>query len=349
MNELEKRAKYAKKHQKGLSPFTHLNAGDVEYNTTFFNNAMGSGESVSEDYRNLPGLGDIDSTFLILANNAKEFSTEDFNREFEKDLEDWEIALEEDVEENKEGKDVEEESSAPEKFILSKSEVDKVLNNILNAYSTIISKRPVNINFLKNHDLTLDDGREIIKQLSFSDYSYSSKSTNAFYLGNTLSIFVPDKEFNINGKVIPAVKMYIKIDDSKEGIITVISFQEGTSEDHPYENEERSCDHISLFGLPKGVSVKIWLDDVRTAPDGYYTCHSVNKAKDLIEQCESDHLEIEVIDCDHDLGDYSEDGGDGIKLLEWLAERETFYKIRLHTMNPVGFKNMLQFLDRYWR
>lgn len=44
--------------------------------------------------------------------------------------------------------------------------------------------------------------------------------------------------------------------------------------------------------------------------------------------------EIELIDCDHDLGDYAKDGGNGIKLLDWLVEQGLYYKIHLHTMNP---------------
>ena len=55
-----------------------------------------------------------------------------------------------------------------------------------------------------------------------------------------------------------------------------------------------------------------------------------------------------MIDCDHDLGDYYPDGGDGIKLIDWLAERGTYYPIRLHTMNPVGRENMRRTIDRYW-
>ena len=57
---------------------------------------------------------------------------------------------------------------------------------------------------------------------------------------------------------------------------------------------------------------------------------------------------IELIDCDHDLGDYAKDGGDGIRLIDWLAERGSFYRIELHTMNPVGRENMQREIDRYW-
>lgn len=74
-------------------------------------------------------------------------------------------------------------------------------------------------------------------------------------------------------------------------------------------------------------------------------CKSVNIAKRTIESAEEPIL---LIDCDHDLGDYAYDGGDGIKLLDWLAENERFYPIKLHTMNPVGRENMLRMIRRYW-
>lgn len=94
--------------------------------------------------------------------------------------------------------------------------------------------------------------------------------------------------------------------------------------------------------------MKIWLDDVRSAPEGYLLCLSVNAAKAAIEEAEAKNCPIEVIDCDHDLGDYAHDGGDGIKLIDWLAERGSFYPIRLHTMNPVGRDNMRRTVERYW-
>ncbi len=93
--------------------------------------------------------------------------------------------------------------------------------------------------------------------------------------------------------------------------------------------------------------MKIWLDDIRPAPWGYVHCKSVNEAIRLITEAEK-REKIEVIDCDHDLGDYARDGGDGIKLLDWLVSRGTLYKIELHTMNPVGRENMLRLIHRYW-
>lgn len=94
--------------------------------------------------------------------------------------------------------------------------------------------------------------------------------------------------------------------------------------------------------------VKIWLDDIRSAPTGYYWCKSVNETIKYIEDCEKRDVIIELLDLDHDLGEYASDGGDGIKLVDWLAETKRFYKINLHTMNPVGKENMKREIDRYW-
>ena len=95
--------------------------------------------------------------------------------------------------------------------------------------------------------------------------------------------------------------------------------------------------------------MKIWLDDLRPAPNGYNIAQSVNEAIKLIVDAENNNIEIELIDLDHDLGDYASDGGDAIKLLDWLAERESFYPVAIHTANPVGRANMERMISRYWK
>lgn len=94
--------------------------------------------------------------------------------------------------------------------------------------------------------------------------------------------------------------------------------------------------------------MKIWLDDCRDAPSNYTHAYSVNEAKALIMRAEQNNEPIELLDLDHDLGDYYPDGGDGIKLILWLAETERYYPVILHTMNPVGRQNMQAMIDRYW-
>ncbi len=94
--------------------------------------------------------------------------------------------------------------------------------------------------------------------------------------------------------------------------------------------------------------MKIWVDDLRPVPVGYEWAKSVNQAKALIEKAELSGEKIEELDLDHDLGEYFSDGGDAIKLLDWLAERNTFYPVKIHTANPVGRANMERMMARYW-
>mgnify|MGYP003311467616 CR=1 FL=1 len=56
--------------------------------------------------------------------------------------------------------------------------------------------------------------------------------------------------------------------------------------------------------------------------------------------------EIELIDIDHDAGDYAKYGGDYIRLLDWLEETGRNYPIRLHSMNPVGVENMRRIIQK---
>lgn len=106
--------------------------------------------------------------------------------------------------------------------------------------------------------------------------------------------------------------------------------------------------------------MKIWIDDVRPAPEYYVICHSVNEAIKQIKIAEREkafakdqglpnrvkYWTIEVIDIDHDAGEYVDDGGDYIKLLDWLEETERNYPIRIHSMNTVGIENMRRIIQR---
>ena len=94
--------------------------------------------------------------------------------------------------------------------------------------------------------------------------------------------------------------------------------------------------------------MKIYVDDLRPVPAGYTGTRSVNETIALIKKCETEGIAIELLDLDHDLGDYAADGGDAIKILDFLAERETYYPIRIHTANPVGRANMQRMIERYW-
>lgn len=97
--------------------------------------------------------------------------------------------------------------------------------------------------------------------------------------------------------------------------------------------------------------MKLWIDDVRPAPEGYVWCKSVNEAIIEIRYVESavyflENDEIELIDIDHDAGDFASDGGDYIRLLDWLEETGRNYPIRIHSMNPVGVANMRRIIQK---
>ena len=97
--------------------------------------------------------------------------------------------------------------------------------------------------------------------------------------------------------------------------------------------------------------MKLWIDDVRPAPEGYVWLKSVVEAKIFIHEFglpvnENLFGKIELIDIDHDAGDFAHDGGDYIKLLDWLEETGRNYPIRIHSMNPVGVANMRAIIDK---
>ena len=92
--------------------------------------------------------------------------------------------------------------------------------------------------------------------------------------------------------------------------------------------------------------MKLWIDDIRPAPEGYEWISSVNMAITAIELWEDLPEGIELIDIDHDAGDFACDGGDYIKLLNWLEETGRNYPIRIHSMNPVGVANMRAIIQK---
>ena len=105
--------------------------------------------------------------------------------------------------------------------------------------------------------------------------------------------------------------------------------------------------------------MKLWIDDVRPEPITspipddmeWVVCKSVNQAKDVIKRSEKlakwdKAFVIEFLDVDHDAGDYASDGGDYIRLLDWLEETGRNYPIRIHSQNPVGVENMRRIIER---
>ena len=182
-------------------------------------------------------------------------------------------------------------------------------------------------------------------------YGYYLNPNGGIYhecMWNYMDLEYYDKELEGSSRTLIAMSSFLK-GEIDAGLLARAYHQimtEGYAENcrpHDISNEG-----LILAGLKKPEHIKIWLDDEREAPEGYFRCRSVNAAKRVISACETEGTVIDVIDCDHDLGEYAWDGGDAIKLIDWLAERGTFYPIELHTMNPVGRENMQREIGRYW-
>ena len=96
--------------------------------------------------------------------------------------------------------------------------------------------------------------------------------------------------------------------------------------------------------------LKIWVDDVRPAPEGYIWLKSVNEVKKYISMIYSYGVTDIMLNIDHDAGDYAKDGGDYIKILDWLEEIGYDGYIHIHSMNAVGKMNMRNIIQKNgWR
>lgn len=104
----------------------------------------------------------------------------------------------------------------------------------------------------------------------------------------------------------------------------------------------------------------LFLDDIRemnfsdtnTHFDHCYLVRSVNGTKQCVIESMSKGINEIRFDLDHDLGDYASQGGDAIKLVDWLIEefhdKDVNFKFHFHSMNPVGVQNMRNAVEGYW-
>ena len=101
--------------------------------------------------------------------------------------------------------------------------------------------------------------------------------------------------------------------------------------------------------------MKLWIDDVRKPPtEEWVWARSVKQVKTCIMAYEQNYYDDTIIiDLDHDSGDWFNEGGDYIKILDWLEEQnivDTGYFFHIHSMNPVGRENMERIIMKNgWR
>lgn len=109
--------------------------------------------------------------------------------------------------------------------------------------------------------------------------------------------------------------------------------------------------------------MKLWIDDIRPAPEGYVWLHTVNDTWELIKSIYArdffeDAPETIEISLDHDASDeYSKLGGDYIEILnkleyyanistDWRRYIKKYMVFHIHSANPVGVENMRRIIRR---
>lgn len=90
--------------------------------------------------------------------------------------------------------------------------------------------------------------------------------------------------------------------------------------------------------------MKLWIDNIEHAPDGYIQVKTVEEAKSAIHFYERNMTDDTII---LDLG-YDSDQ-DYIKILDWLEEKgivDTGYFFRFHSQNSIGVENMRRIIQK---
>lgn len=117
---------------------------------------------------------------------------------------------------------------------------------------------------------------------------------------------------------------------------------------------------LELSQIPNHYILHIWVDDTRPAPEGYRWIKTVDECISFLKSCywlSRRRWDITaLLDLDHDAGDYASQGGDYIRILDWLEElqadlksrgkRPPDFRIRIHSMNSVGAQNMRAIIQK---
>lgn len=88
-------------------------------------------------------------------------------------------------------------------------------------------------------------------------------------------------------------------------------------------------------------SIKLWIDDLRPAPEGWTWAKNSQEALDLL--ADKTH-QVVAVSFDHDLG--GDDTSRRVAL--WMAEHDAFPPlVHVHTANPVGRDWLVGVATRY--
>ena len=175
----------------------------------------------------LTGSEAMDGATIIVVDDARTFDIQRVVDEYSKDRWDEE-PLDEDVQ------------PRANKIVVSKDEVQDILNKIATCNSFDIKKTWKNNLLAKKNNLTHDDKVLVLKQLKLGDYNYTLLSNREDDFGTHLHVFITSKAFELSDRIFDGVSMYIKLKHTpEEGVICVLSLHDSKkNEKHPYAEEE---------------------------------------------------------------------------------------------------------------
>ncbi len=90
--------------------------------------------------------------------------------------------------------------------------------------------------------------------------------------------------------------------------------------------------------------MKIWVDDIRPAPEGWNWITGSRGTIELLDACLVEGIEVEIMSLDHDLG-----GTDTTRpIVLWMCDNEFWpVEVRVHSANPVGVEWLEGMIKRY--
>lgn len=91
--------------------------------------------------------------------------------------------------------------------------------------------------------------------------------------------------------------------------------------------------------------MKLWIDDIRIAPDDWLWCKTSEEAIAFLELWQLEGVDFESVAFDHDLG-----GDDTTRrVVLWIIENEYFpTEVKMLTANPVGYEWIQGMINRYF-
>ena len=115
------------------------------------------------------------------------------------------------------------------------------------------------------------------------------------------------------------------------GLMYLLFYRQKRDRKHGLDNDDYDL---------QGRAMKLWIDDLRTPPDGWKWAKTSLEAIKILEE-----YDIEEVSFDHDLG-----GDDTTRtIVAWLCNNPIYWPkvCRVHTRNPVGDEWLRGMIERY--